>query len=137
MDKSKILLKFKNLPIQDIQLYGSLCLKAYCEQKELSHPAIFELLNHLEMMHSSKNLPEWDSKGALLALNGRGDDIPTDLEDMLIQKKATDFTSIIDNVVEIGIVDLYGGKTNLPIQFLERALEILEKNNTPLPLPNK
>ncbi|WP_339483752.1 hypothetical protein [Pseudomonas sp. RL_5y_Pfl2_73] len=137
MDKSETLLKFKNLPIQDIQLYGSLCLRAYCEQKKLSHPAISKLLNHLEMMHSSKNLPEWDSKGALLEVNGRGDDIPTDLEDILMQKKATDFTSLVDNVVEIGIVDLYGEKTNLPIQFLERAMAILEKNNIPLPLANK
>lgn len=136
MDKSEILSKFKSLSVPEIQLYGSSCIREFCAKKEISHPAIFELLDHLESMRSSQNLPEWDNKGALLKLNGRGDDIPVDLEEILIQKKATDLTALVDSVVEIGIVDLYGGRTNLPIEFLERAMTILEQNKIQLPLPS-
>lgn len=136
MDRTKILSEFKNLPVSEIQRYGSSCLRAFCAEKKISHPAIIDLLDHLESMHFSQNLPEWDRLGALLELNGRGDEIPADLEEILIKNKATDLTALVDSVVEIGIVDLYGGRTNLPIEFLDRAMTILEKNKIQLPAPS-
>lgn len=49
----------------------------------------FHLLTtyHLEEMDTAINLLEWDRKGTLLELNGRGDDIPVNLEDILAKKK--------------------------------------------------
>ncbi len=43
---------------------------------------------------------------------------------------------MVDSVVEVGIVDLYGEKTALPIKFLDKVMQILERNRLPLPRLN-
>ncbi|WP_232460098.1 hypothetical protein, partial [Burkholderia ubonensis] len=76
MNRTDLLKKLASCSSEDKQLYASLCLRRYCESKGISHPAIDALLDHLDSMASSRSLAEWDSQGALLDLNGRGDPIP-------------------------------------------------------------
>ncbi|EMN5131464.1 hypothetical protein LGM58_21580 [Burkholderia contaminans] len=134
MDRVKLLEKLESCPSEGKQLYASLCLRRYCEAKGISHPAIDALLNHLDSIVSSRSLVEWDSRGALLDLNGRGDPMPDDLKDALSSSDLiNEFSNLVDSVVEVGIVDLYGEKTDLPLRFLDRAMSILDRNGISLP----
>ncbi|WP_200877999.1 hypothetical protein [Burkholderia paludis] len=78
-------------------------------------------------------MAEWDSRGTLLDLNGRGDPMPDSLKDMLHGEDLCDFLILVDNVVEVGIVDLYGERTDLPLRFLDEAMCILEGSSISLP----
>ncbi|WP_208456085.1 hypothetical protein [Burkholderia ubonensis] len=116
-----------------MQRYASSCLRRYCEVKGLSHPAVDALLAHLDSIATSRDLAEWERKGALLDLNGRGDPIPADITFALSEEERSAFAELVESVVEVGIVDLYGAKTDLPLRFLDKAMRILERNGIPLP----
>ncbi|MBN3199311.1 hypothetical protein H5A20_11375 [Pectobacterium brasiliense] len=44
-----------------------------------------------------------------------------------------EFTYIVDGVVEVGIVDMYGAPTALPVEFVGKIAMILSQNNIDLP----
>jgi hypothetical protein len=134
MNRSELLAELANDSPMSKQLYASSCLRYYCEFKGISHYAITNLLNHLDEISTSHNLAEWDARGALLDLNGRGDPIPESLKSALSSEGLNEFATLVDSVVEVGIVDLYGAKTDLPLKFLDKVMQILEKNEIPLPL---
>lgn len=125
--------EFKNLSPRDLQRYASKLLKAYCEAKAIRHVAIDELTAHLDGYPASGGLADWEQKGALLPLNGRGDDMPSDLEQSIPSQDIDDFRHVVDSAVEVGIVDMYGASTDLPVQFMEKISSILRKNNIDLP----
>ncbi|WP_157654507.1 hypothetical protein [Burkholderia ubonensis] len=133
MNRTDLLKKLASCSSEDKQLYASLCLRRYCESKGISHPAIDALLDHLNSMASSRSLAEWDSQGALLDLNGRGDPIPDGIKDMLSSDDLIEFSNLVDSVVEVGIIDLYGEKTDLPLRFLDKVMCILERNDIYIP----
>ncbi|RQQ02771.1 hypothetical protein DF107_35275 [Burkholderia stagnalis] len=133
MNRDELLVKLAGCSSEDKQLYASSCLRRYCELMGISHPAISELLDHLDSIASGKSLAEWDAKGALLDLNGRGDPIPVSLRSMMSGDDLIEFENLVDSVVEVGIVDLYGAKTNLPLKFLDKAMLVLERRGLPLP----
>lgn len=126
-------MKLTDFSLEDKRLYASSCLRNYCDLLGISHPAISELLNHLDSITSGQSVADWDEKGALLDLNGRGDPIPESLRSMMSGDDLSDFENLVDSVVEVGIVDLYGAKTDLPLKFLAKAMLILEKRGVPLP----
>ncbi|MNH42948.1 hypothetical protein D3C79_1047480 [compost metagenome] len=57
-------------------------------------------------MPTSSNLSEWDTQGAQLDLNGRGDPIPQNIKSNLSSNDLDEFSALVDSVVEVGIVDL-------------------------------
>ncbi|HGL6716235.1 hypothetical protein NTJ56_02160 [Burkholderia contaminans] len=133
MNRVELLEKLMRCSSVGKQLYASSCLRRYCEFKGVSHTAIDDLLNHLDSIASSRSLAEWDSRGASLDLNGRGDPMPDGLKDMLSSEDLSEFSNLVDSVVEVGIVDLYGGESDLPLKFLDKTMYILERNGISLP----
>ncbi|EMD9442996.1 hypothetical protein VXE32_007078 [Burkholderia cepacia] len=133
MNRDELLVKLTDCSSEGKQLYASSCLRCYCDLMRISHPAISELLDHLDSIASGKSLAEWDAKGALLDLNGRGDPIPASLGSMMSADDLNEFENLVDSVVEVGIVDLYGEKTSLPLKFLDKAMLVLERRGFPLP----
>ncbi|WP_198432455.1 hypothetical protein [Burkholderia ubonensis] len=133
MNGHEILAKLAGHSPAAMQRYASSCLRRYCEVKGLSHPAVDALLAHLDSIATSRDLAEWERKGAWLDLNGRGDPIPADITFALSEAERSAFAELVESVVEVGIVDLYGAKTDLPLRFLDKAMRILERNGIPLP----
>lgn len=103
------------------------CLDAYCQAQGITHPCIDELLEHLRSMARYPNLALWEQAGAGLALNGRGDDMPATLRAMLTPELAERFHTLVCNVVEVGLADMYGQGSVLPRTFLARVVEMLEQ----------
>lgn len=125
--------ELKTLSPRNLQRYASKLLRAYCEAKSIRHEAIDELTAHLDSFPDGGGLADWEQKGALLLLNGRGDDMPSDLEQSIPSQDIDDFRHVVDSAVEVGIVDIYGASTDLPVKFIEKISSILRKNNIDLP----
>lgn len=121
--------------VRDLQLYAAACLEAYCLSKGIAHPAVDDLIKHLEDYPEKDRLLAWDGAGAQLALNGRGDDLPPSLVALIAPEDIEAFSSIVDSAVEVGMVDLYGGATDLPVIFLGKITAILRRNLIDLPEP--
>lgn len=118
---------------RDLQLYAAACLRDYCEIKAIHHIAIDELLEHLMAYPTASPISNWQQQGALLALNGRGDELPQSLAAQVKANDLQEFSTLVDSAVEVGIVDLYGAHTESPLQFLLKMLRIFEKNRFNLP----
>ncbi|MET3493396.1 hypothetical protein [Variovorax boronicumulans] len=114
------------------QLYGVACLEAFVKKFDIEHPSINALLLHLRALEGS-DFTTWEREGASLSLNGRGDMPPADLLKNLPKGLEQDFLSLVDSVVEIGIVEAYGEESALPLNFLQKAVEILSSHKVPLP----
>jgi len=127
---SNRLLKFS--PI-DLQLYASKSLNAYCAAKSIQHVTVDELIAHLNSRPEGRDLAEWERRGALLPLNGRGDDMPQELRQSIPSQDIDDFCHIVDSAVEVGIVDVYGTPSELPAKFVEKITSILRKNHIDIP----
>ncbi|HDR9487016.1 TPA: hypothetical protein QDC20_001844 [Burkholderia aenigmatica] len=117
----------------DLQVYASACLRRYCDANGVSHAAIDALLAHLDAIAVARSLPEWASQGALLELNGRGDPVPPGVESALPDGELPRFMALVEAVVEVGIVDLYGARTDRPLAFLRKTIAVLEQGGIPLP----
>jgi hypothetical protein len=125
--------KLSNSPPRVLQLYASTLLQTYCTAKSFQHCAINDLIAHLNNYPENHTLSEWEKMGALLPLNGRGDDMPSDLNESIPTQDIEDFCQILDSAVEVGIVDLYGAPTDLPLKFIEKMSLILSRNKIDLP----
>ncbi|BBA37998.1 MULTISPECIES: hypothetical protein [Burkholderia] len=116
-----------------MQVYASSCLRRYCDANGFSHAAIDALLAHLDSIAVAGSLPEWECSGALLELNGRGDPVPAGIESALPEGELQRFMTLVEAVVEVGIVDLYGTRTDQPLAFLRKTIAVLEQGEIPLP----
>ncbi|MEQ9893051.1 hypothetical protein [Pectobacterium aroidearum] len=130
---SDVFTTLHGLSPRDLQRYASACLQAYCHAKLIQHPSIDALLAHLNRYPESGNLVEWERTRALLPLNGRGDDMPRDLAQSIAPQDIEEFSSLVDSVVEVGIVDMYGTPTTLPVEFVGKITMILSQNDIDLP----
>ncbi|MCL1919073.1 MAG: hypothetical protein FWG14_12340 [Peptococcaceae bacterium] len=126
--------ELKNLSIRELQMYGAKCIHLFCAKYEIKHKFIDKLIYHLVSIISEENLPKWEKEGSLLELSGRGDPLPEDLNKIIQVDIKNDFYNLVDNVVEIGIVDMYGANTDFPYKFLNNAIKILEKHNIFMPI---
>lgn len=129
MTNQVIISDLKRLPTREKQAYGALCLARYCKSKVISHKDIFTLINHLASILVANNLGQWAQQGALLNITGRGDPIPHNLEISLRNGRYDEFVKLVESVVEIGLVDMYGAPTTLPDEFLAESLSILKNND--------
>ncbi|MEQ9884571.1 hypothetical protein ABRP83_20675 [Pectobacterium brasiliense] len=123
----------RRLSPRDLQRYAAACLRAYCDAKLIRHPSLDALLAHLNRYPESGSLVEWERKGALLPLNGRGDTMPRDLALSIAPQDIEEFTYLVDGAVEVGIVDMYGAPTALPVELAGKITLILSKNSIDLP----
>ncbi|MCL6360956.1 hypothetical protein EXT49_13110 [Pectobacterium polaris] len=133
MRMSDVFNKIARLSPRELQRYASACLQAYCHAKLIQHPAIDALIAHLNRYPESGSLVEWERKGALLPLNGRGDEMPQDLTLSISPQDIEAFSYLVDTTVEVGIVDMYGTPTTLPVEFIGKIAIILSQNHIDLP----
>ncbi|WP_174961211.1 MULTISPECIES: hypothetical protein [Burkholderia] len=133
MNENELLARLAMLSPVDMQVYASSCLRRYCDANGCSHAAIDALLAHLDAIAVARSLPEWARQGALLELNGRGDPVPSGVESALPDGELPRFMALVETVVEVGIVDLYGARTDRPLAFLRNAIAVLEQGGIPLP----
>ena len=126
--------KLKKMTTKQKQIFAAKCFSKYCEEKRIIHDSIDKLIDHLMSIENFENIVEWERKGAQLELCGRGDEIPKSVNSILSSKNKKSFIELLDSVVEVGIVDLYGAETEEPILFLKKCINILEKNNVTIPM---
>ena len=120
---------FRELDVRHKQLYGVLCVRRFCIKYGISHEYIDALLQHLVKLLIADDLAKWEQEGAGLALPGRGDPLPSELEDQIDKQLRKDFYALIDSCVEIGITDMYGANTEDPNKHVAECIEILRRHN--------
>jgi hypothetical protein len=114
---------------RELQAYGAACLAAFVAAKKVKHSSVRELVEHLLEVLNTSDLPRWESRGGALSLPGRGDRLPGELVSV------PDLADLLEAVVEIGLVDLYGADSEQPLAFALAAVEILHRNGLPAPPP--
>lgn len=129
-------MNYERLPIREKQVLGAICIITFCEKYKINHKSIDELFNHLIDILICESLSTWNSKGVSIDIVGRGDALSEELNILISPKIKCDFYELIDNVIEIGIIDLFGDFTNYPNQFLKNTFTILKKHNIMIKIPN-
>lgn len=123
----------KRLSNRELLAYAALCLHQFCRAKQIEHPCIDELIEHLLTMLISDTLDGWERKLAGLDLSGDGDPIPAELEALIPGDILDDFCRLVDYVVEVGVGDMYAASSEGPLNDLLRCLEILDANGVERP----
>ena len=54
---------------------------------------------------------------------------------MIASEEVEAFSCIVDSAVEVGMVDLYGDSTEMPLAFLGKITSLLHRNAIELPDP--
>jgi hypothetical protein len=121
------------MSIRERQAFAALCLAKFCEVNQIIHNSIKKLISHLMSILVIEDLAEWESKGAYLELSGRGDPLPQSLEAIVTSSIIDEFTHLVECVVEVGLVDMYGESSELSLKFLIKCIDILKNNNIELP----
>lgn len=128
------LLLFLRLSTREKQAYAAVMFKEFCKKYDIENHLIDDLIAHLFSILVSENLPEWEQEGKVLEFSGREDDFDamdwsTAIDDCLKE----DLFEIIRCVVEVGLIDMYGADTGLPLTFLKETKSILKKHDIDLP----
>jgi hypothetical protein len=127
MKGSNMDIALANLSNRDKQAYAALCLAKFCAAKGIRHPSITVLIEHLLSILVSRDLPKWERAGAALELTGN-DPLPTTLENVLPSDvTAEEFGRLVNYVVEVGIINMYGADTEHPLSFLEKVISVLKQ----------
>lgn len=116
----------RNMSTRELQAYGAACLAKYCAAKGVQSPPVEELIEHLLLLMTSSSLPAWEAAGCALEMTGRGDPLPASLEQLLPSGNLEELDDLVESVVEIGLVDMYGPETDKPLKYALRAQGILE-----------
>ncbi len=124
---------FENYSIRQMQLHAAICLWNFCSHLKISHPSIDELLRHLCSIMTASNLADWERNGAMLVITGRGHLMPEDVMRVVPVEEFKDFFHLVECVVEVGIVNMYGATTEEPRQFLIECTDILRSKGIMLP----
>jgi hypothetical protein len=125
--------KLKKMTTRQKQVFAAKCFSKYCKEKGIIHHSINELIEHLISIENFENIVDWEHKGGELELAGRGDELPKSLDSIISLNDKNSFTVLLESVVEVGIVDMYGAETENPTIFLKKCIAILEKNNISIP----
>jgi hypothetical protein len=124
----------KDLSTRELQALGALCLYRFCKAKGIAHPSVDQLIEHLVSILVADSLADWERRGAILDLNGRGDPIPVALDSQLKGDLRNVFLRLIGQVVNIGFSDVYGAVTRKPLKHLVNAIRILSENGVQRPV---
>jgi hypothetical protein len=126
---------FKKFSIRDKQVAGAIALLLFCERFKIYHEGLAELINHLFDITIAVHLGKWEQKGLIIEIIGRGEPVADTVLQGLDKFVKDDLSGLIEFVTEIGIADMNGATTNQPSLFLEKALQVLKKNNIEFILP--
>lgn len=122
-----------DMTVRQMQALSAIYLACFCRSLDIKHDSVRELVFHLLSILASDDLPGWEQSGTMLALNGRGDPLPNDLDIAVGDCNKVDFSRFVDCAVEVGIVDLYGAASNNPEKFLKECRQLLLKRNLSVP----
>jgi hypothetical protein len=133
MNKDK---EMKELTTQEKQVYSAKCLDNYCRHFGIFDDSIDFLLDHLYAMPAYDDLSRWDSIGSKVELTrvALGDDpLSESLTKRIPEEKIPEFKSLLMNVVEVGMSDMYSADSDWPFTHLCECIKILEKYKIGLP----
>jgi|GEM_PF-1318807 len=125
-----------NIGNREKQVIGALALYKFCKTYLIYDESVNQLLNHLIDILISENLDEWNNNGLQIEIIGRGEPLPNKIDSKINFDLKEDFYRLVDIVIEIGIVDLYGSDTMYPNLFLKQVFDILIKNKIEFPIPD-
>ncbi|WP_444936439.1 hypothetical protein ACJJIW_00375 [Microbulbifer sp. JMSA004] len=123
----------KDLNVRQMQAYAALCLLIFCDHIRVTNSAITELIKHLLSMSTANSLPDWEQAGTEIAITGRGDPVPVEVDEAIPHNFKDTFNSLVECCVEVGIVDMYGASTEQPRMFLEKCICIVQNLGLELP----
>jgi len=125
--------KYNDLSIRELQVVATFCVAKYCSNFNLKHDCIEEyLLHHLSIIFT-ENLLEWENKGKIINITGRGDYLPDDFITCIDTKRIKEFDIITQYSTEVGITNLFGCHDTEPLNFLLKVINILKKHNIEIP----
>jgi len=118
-----------------LQFFASRCVRVFFQERKIVSKHITCLVEHLESMPNYQLIEQWNRKGAILDLNGRGDPWPKDFIELITAEIKYDVEVLIDSAVEVGICDLYGADTKEPVRYAKDCASVLRKYKMPIPEP--
>lgn len=121
------MINYNKISIREKQAIGVLCILCFCKQNNIKYFGVLELSNHLLNLLINEDLANWNDNGLNLKIIGRGEPFPEELNTLLPHNIKDIFYNLIDNVIEIGLIDLFGELTDYPNIFLSNALDILKE----------
>lgn len=121
--------------IRQKQAYAAFCLWNDCSHVGIRHASIVELVMHLAGLLCANNIPDWEQRGSILAVTGRGDLLPKGLLEILPSQEEEPLYRLLEFSVEVGVSDSYGAVTPHPDKFLKKCIEILKRACVELPCP--
>lgn len=124
---------FEKLNIRQLQAYAAVCLKEYTKKQGIKHIEVDKLVLHLFEILVVDDLPKWEQTCSALQVSGRGSPIPDGVIAVVPTQCLDAFSMLVEYCVEVGIVDMYGAPSELPLQFLGKCLSILNKSNVQPP----
>lgn len=122
-----------DLNVRQMQAYAAICLLIFCNHIRLTNSAITELIKHLLAMSTAKSLPDWEQAGTGIAITGRGDPVPAEVDEAIPENYKDTFNTLVECCVEVGIVDMYGASTEQPKMFLEKCIGVVHNLGLELP----
>lgn len=122
---------------RQLQAFAAVCLWTFCEKLHIKHEAIDKLIIYLLNIFVEKSLHEWERKGVDLEVSGRGNPLPAEISNLISVDLIDDFMTLVECVVQVGLTDMYAADTDDPKKFLEKSLEILQKNLVSIPSIDK
>lgn len=123
----------QHISIRKKQAYAALCLASFCTKKQIFHQGIKELIEHLLSILIKENLVKWENEGCNLEITGRGDPLPDSLKAILPEDIYHFLNHLIECVVEVGIVDMYGSLSDKPLVFLLESIKIIKASGVEIP----
>lgn len=124
---------FETFNLRQLQAYAGVCLQLFCNYYNLDDVRLKKLAYQLVSVLKAKNLVQWESDCSQLEIPGRGEPLPQDLQNFLIEKDIKDLYSLIDACVEVGLVNMYGKQDDKPLFFMKKCTQILTNHNIELP----
>jgi hypothetical protein len=122
-----------DLNVRQMQAYAAMCLLIFCNHIQVKNNAISELIKHLLAMLTAKSLPDWEQAGTAIAITGRGDPVPTEVDEAIPENYKDMFDTLVECCVEVGIVDMYGASTEQPEMFLEKCISVVQNLGLEVP----
>jgi len=118
---------------RNLQAIGAVTLELYCKQKNVECSILSDLIRHLKNVLVQRSLSTWEQECIKLEGCCRGDFLPKQVS-MLIDNPVTrmQLERLINCVVEIGMVDMYGASTDEPRKAVEFAITIARQNGLAL-----
>jgi hypothetical protein len=116
----------KKLSTRQKQAYAALCLAQFCATKRIRHPAVNQLIEHLLSVLISDNVCAWEAQGGQIEFSGQGSCLPSIKSMLPADVSESAFDSLVENVVEVGLTDMYGADTDEPLEYLLKCIETVK-----------